>query len=359
MRLAPGLLLLPLLLPGAALPQEPARISCSLDDKACAEAATRGHVVTKIDYWRHALARPLERRIDAAPHELVEFLTLDNIKSGFPERPRAAKPSRRFLRDLQAAIAELPPGVRRLGAARLAGIYLVQELGGTGFTDVIYDARSNPVAGLIVLDVAVLQKRANAWATWKENTPFKPEPGFRLAASIETQGHDNRKNTIQYILLHELGHVVSIGEKIHPPWTIEPKEVSSRADYRFFDLSWTVAAGENRYLTKFDDVFPQRKDVVYYLEPKLPASQMAEVYGRLARTNFATLYAVTKPGDDFAEAFASYVHTVLMRKPWEIRIYRHGKVAQVYKACWSEERCAEKRRILEGLLARGAIAAAP
>jgi len=344
------LLVLAVLCPGAALAQEPVRVPCRHDDKECAAKALKGHAITKLDYWRSALARPLEQRIGEAPPELVEFLTLDNIQSGFPDKPRAAKLNREFLRDLQAAIRELPPGVRRIVSGKLAGINLVRDLGGTAFGDTIYDAHSNAVAAFIVLDVSVLERRANAWATWKENTPFEPQSGYRLTALIETKEQDSRKNAIRYILLHELGHVVSINERIHPSWNVEPKDVASPADYPYLGLSWTISKTDNRYLTKFDEKFTQRKDVVYYLKPKLPAGEMVSVYENLERTNFPTLYAVTNPSDDFAEAFASYVHTVLMKKPFEIRIYRDGKIAKVYKSCWTEQRCAEKKAILESLL---------
>jgi hypothetical protein len=46
----------------------------------------------------------------------------------------------------------------------------------------------------------------------------------------------------------------------------------------------------------------------------------------------------------------NYVHTVLMKRPWEITIRHEGKVALTYKPCWQEARCAPKRRILEDLL---------
>src|SRR5262249_33377682 len=158
---------------------------------------------------------------------------------------------------------------------------------------------AKPVAGFIVLDISVLARTANAWVTWKENTPFKPQPGYRLTAVIEPKSGDTRKNAIQYILLHELGHIASIGEKIHPSWNVEPKDVPSPADYPYFALSWRVAAADNRYVTKFDDDFPQRREVVYYVGAKLAAGQMVDIYDRLALTNFATLYSVTGPGDDF------------------------------------------------------------
>ena len=77
---------------------------------------------------------------------------------------------------------------------------------------------------------------------------------------------------------------------------------------------------------------------------------MLATYGALERTNFATLYAATNPNDDFAESFASYVHTVLMAQPFAIEIHENGRLAKTFKACWSEARCAEKRRILEALL---------
>jgi hypothetical protein len=95
----------------------------------------------------------------------------------------------------------------------------------------------------------------------------------------------------------------------------------------------------------------ERRDVAYYFGAKLGAEQMAATYASLAVTNFPSLYAATHPADDFAEAFASYVHVVLMRKPWQVTISRDGEVLRVVDACWEEPRCAGKRKLLEELLA--------
>ena len=86
------------------------------------------------------------------------------------------------------------------------------------------------------------------------------------------------------------------------------------------------------------------------VQAQLGATDMVPVYERLARTNFPTLYAATSPGDDFAESFVSYVHTVLMKRPREITIRHDGKVAKTYRTCWEEARCAAKCKILEDLL---------
>ena len=336
--------------PVAAFAQDGAPPNCRDDDKACATKAVKNHVVKSMAYWQHAFARPVDERIGPVPPEVVDFLKLQNIADGFPEKPHAAPIAADFLRDLRAALAELPDPVKRRLNAKLAGIYLVDDLGGTGFTDQVYDARATAVAGYVVLDMAVLNRHiANSWATWKENTPFKAQPGFRLAVEIETGANNDRKNAIQYILLHELGHVLAIGENIHPSWDVKPQDVRSLSAFPFAHASWTVKG--DRYASRFDAAFPQRRKVVFYLEPKLQAGQMPATYGNLARTNFSTLYAATSPGDDFAEAFANYVHTVLMKKPFAIRIYRDGTLVKTYRPCWEQARCAFKRKLLEQFLA--------
>ena len=50
------------------------------------------------------------------------------------------------------------------------------------------------------------------------------------------------------------------------------------------------------------------------------------------------------------ESFVSYVHTVLLKRPLEIRLYRDGRIAKTYRSCWEEKRCAEKRKFLEEFL---------
>ena len=107
--------------------------------------------------------------------------------------------------------------------------------------------------------------------------------------------------------------MLAINRDVHPRWDLDPKDVPASARFPFFELSWTIDRKASRYDSKFDASFPARRSVAYYLGAKLGAADMAPAYEALARTNFPTLYAATSPGDDFAESFVSYVHTVLMR----------------------------------------------
>jgi hypothetical protein len=325
--------------------------TCADTDVACASKARQQHVVKKNEFWKRAMSLPVEKRLAAAPPELVDFLRLDNIAQSIQNKPRAPVLAPEFMREVMAAFDELPHPVKSLLTAKLVGIYYIEDIGGTGFTDVVYDASGNPVAGFVVLDPSVLLKQtANGWATWKENTPFMPSAEFRLSAEIEGESQNTRKNAIQYILLHELAHVISIGGNIHPSWNIEPRDIASLSSYPFFQLSWTRSEDRSRYVSLFDGTFAQRKDVVYYFGARLPAKKMVGVYGSLEKTNFVTLYGATQPGDDFAEAFASYVHTVLMKRPFAIRIYQNERLVKTFEACWHQPRCAEKKRLIKQLL---------
>ena len=324
---------------------------CQDSDKPCLLRAIRAHPARLLAGWKEDLARPLGERLAVAPASLVDYLNLDNRLNDFPERPRAAVLDAGFIDDVKGAIAGLPPALWQLFERRLAGVYFVEELGGTGFTDFVADEAGRQVAGLIVLDAGVLKKQtANAWSTWKENTPFSADPLYRLEARIETEANDNRKNAIRYILLHELGHVLSIGGNIHPPWNVDAADIQSPSDYPFFSLSWTIDRAAKRYVSLFEADFPQRRNLSYYFGAKLTAADMDATYANLQQTNFPSLYAATRPGDDFAEAFASYVHVVLQRRSWQVTITRGGELLKDFRACWDEPRCAGKRRLMEQIL---------
>ena len=328
-----------------------AELPCKKGERECAFKAMKAHPARTAAFWKATLSRPIAERQGPAPPGLVEYLNLDNIANGFPEAPRASVLAADFLADVRGAIDDLPPAVRRVFGDTFAGVWFVDDLGGTGYTDLFLDARGQPVGGHIVLDAKVLGKfTANAWATWKENTPFKAGGGWALEARIEAPANDNRRGAIRYILMHELGHVLAINGRVHPRWDLPPKDIPEGDRYPFFDLSWRIDRKASKYVSKFDDAFPLRKSIVYYVGAKLEAAQMVPAYASIEKTNFPTLYAATVPGDDFAESFASYVHTVLMKRPWEITIRKEGKVAKTYRTCWEEARCAEKRKILEGLL---------
>jgi hypothetical protein len=321
-------------------------------DINCLHHLHSSHRVRDVGYWRAFQALPIDTRILAAPAKLVEYLNLDNQLNSFPNQPRSARPERQFLKDINAAIREIPAAVKTLIDARLMGVFLVEDLGGTGFTDYVFDEQRVPVGAFVVLDASVLTRSANAWATWKENSPFVAEPGFELQANIESAAEDNRKQALQYILLHEFGHVASVGQNFHPRWDEWDCRKNPPEQFPFFQLSWQLKdAADCKAISKFDQSgFGYRGEVVYYFGAKLAAAVSQDVYAQLEQTNFPSLYAATSPADDFAESFVTYVHQILLGKPFAIRIDREGQQLTDFRGCWGSARCAAKQAVIATLL---------
>jgi hypothetical protein len=316
------------------------------------EKAANSHPIKSIETWRAELGKPIQQRVEGASEGMVEFIRLANQVDGFAERPTIPKLDAGFLADFKAALKELPPDVLKVVGNRLVGIRFVANLGGSGYTEYVYDLNGQVAGAFVVFDSTVFQTiTANKWATWKERTPFKQEHGYSLDAQIETPALDTRKNAFQYILLHELGHVVSVGRNIHPNWNKSIRQQAASAEkLPFFETTWQFDTAGGIVKSKFDRDFLQRKDVVYYGAARIPGSSMGPIYASLAQTSFSTLYAATGPGDDFAEAFANYVHVVKLKRPWNISLAKDGKVFKTITSCWEETRCAQKRRIIEELL---------
>lgn len=295
--------------------------------------------------WKAGFDSPLESRFAVAPPRLIERINADNLENGIAQRAHPSAPSSEFMRDLGAAIATLPPEVKRGVAHKLAGIYLADNFSGSGMAEMLYDAGGRPAAGLVVLDGSLLEKRsANDWATWKESQPFYQDGShWTLRAQIEEPREDSRVRAIQYILLHELGHIVSINTDLGPDWELRGRPVPAAALYPFIGLGWQ-ATPEGAYAPLARNDFRLRGEIGYYERGgRLPASAMAAAYQQLQSTNFASLYGATNPWDDFAEAFATYVHSELMHRPYVVRLYRDDVLQATYGPCWAQARCDAKR----------------
>lgn len=311
------------------------------------------HPAKKLSFWKGVEERPLDRRLIEAPPMLIDYLTKDNVSQGWPQKPRSVKLEPDFKADLLFAIRSLPQPVLDRLQESLAFVTVVRDLGGSAYTDfLVSDEKGFSPYSFVVLDIESMNRRANEWATWKENSPFASSPATRLTAIIEEPSTDDRRHALQYIMLHEIGHVLAFNSPRYPRQWVSPTG-PRHFEAGFLALSWAYDESKQRSVSLLEDQLPWRKRVAYYApdERKVPIAEAREFYEDLRETNFPTLYATTNYNDDFADSFASYVHVVLQKKPWEIRIESEGGAEPfVYGSCWDEPRCKQKRLILESML---------
>ena len=302
----------------------------------------KNHAARKAYSYEGWQQKPVFERISAAPDILVDYLRKDNQLNGYPELPTSKKCDNLFMADLQGALAELPEPVKKHIRNHLVGIFTVSNLGTTGYTEILYNFGVNRL-GFIVLDIDYLERSANDWATWKENSPFRSQGGYRVKATIEAKESDNRRQAIQFILTHEIGHLVGAIHDVHPDWFTggDPK------DFAYSKISWFKKG--DKILSKYDRQFPLRSEIGYYRFEKSPMSsdRILECYHQLNETDFSSLYAATNMWDDFAETYVIYVHAVIQKKPWEIDIFKGDTFVESSDTCLLKEKGSVKKKFMD------------
>lgn len=295
--------------------------------------------------------RPVVERVGPAPAELLDYVAMFNAVTGCESVPNAAVASPDLLADFECAIRALPPVVTAQLEKVLLGMYFARGLGSSAITQVVGNAEGDVIGVVVALDVdALISRTANDWATWKENTPFAQADTVTLAARIAEPEADTRSNAMQFLLLHEFGHVLTAGKGFLPDWWRALDPGASTNDYPFLRCAWQISA-DTAIVPKTGDDFLGRASARFYGEPLLDAGHVLAVYHGLQSSSFATLYASTNAYDDFAETFATYVHCVLMHKPFSVSVRCDGVLTLELDDFWTSQRSAPKRAFMESFFA--------
>jgi hypothetical protein len=229
--------------------------------------------------------------------------------------------------DLSRAVRELPQPFARLFERHVCAVVLVHAAPMTG---TVGSLARDPAQGIIFLNVDNLSLSADAWLAFKESTAFQPAAGLEYRGRMSAPGDDPRAVLLEYLLVHELGHVL---DHVQPEYELIDA---------FKQLSWPRRdrLSQTRLIH-----YPERVDA----EP-LPDAALEDYYDVIRSGAFTSPATVSNANEDFADSLASYVHTRLRGRPWQLDVLRGGQLAVRLESCWQEPRCAEKRGLLERML---------
>jgi len=303
------------------------------------------------DFWSMMTQHDVIDRHGPAPEELVRYVGMVNQALNVPATPVAAAAPADFLRDMQTALMQMPASILKMLDGPLLGVFFSTGLGSSAITDVVVNRDGQILGSVVMLDLnAFMDRTANAWATWKENTPFAASSRLRLEVEIADGLDNTRANAMQFLLLHEFGHVLTAGKQFLPIWWLPPDAMKQTGDYDFLRLGWQIDA-DKRIVPKREEDFAERTGIFYYDTKGLDDTAMLAAYRALQGTSFPSLYASTNAFDDFAETFATYVHSVMLGKPARVRIVSDDAVYLERESFWTSPRSQPKRAFMEELLA--------
>jgi hypothetical protein len=306
------------------------------------------HPTRDIAYWSLSWKeKSLVERISAAPAALLEKIRIENKIDGFSEIPSPAEPAPEFFEAIHKINHILPEKVRMLLEERIIGIFIVRDLGGSGYAETVLNEEGREYYAVIVLDRNILLKRtANEWATWKEKSVFKHSDGIKvnLRVAIESPANDTVVNAITYILLHEIGHAIGMVSGVHPSWSNSARVSDA---YPFTKLSWIMSG--NQAISLFDDNIPQRRSIKPYAfdHSLLSLDEAPDLYKNLySYSNFPSIHAAVNLWEDFAESFVTYVHVIYEKKPHIAYLTTDGNPDMIYYSCWNRKICESKMKFL-------------
>lgn len=272
-------------------------------------AATDGKYYPKFTSWTDSINNITPIHID--------FIKRMNLIDGFDEIPVTTSQFNQMKDRLLAVSQSFSPELKILLNQSVRGVYFCEKLGGTGVTGIIYE-NNHPVGGFIILDASMLNQSANEWITAKENSAFTSVK-IKLGIQIESNNNDTPENALRYIFLHEFGHILSIVKKQVPDFRDSKRDFS---DYPFFKGAWL---DENT--TAFASEFKVIKKVKFYTKEKINLDDnWKNIYPVINETPFATLYSTIHPDEFFADLFASYIHTVEDKRPWNLTLMEKNKI---------------------------------
>ena len=293
---------------------------------------------------------PLAARIQPAAPAVTALARHRNLGNGVAIEPRPASVEHPVAQALARMLAELPEGLRRLAQEQVGAIYLVEGNFGSARVDAVRDAQGRVFGGCILLNLDALARSANAWASWREESAFRTEDGYRIALTLEPAQTDSVEAALRFVFLHELGHILGMVAGVHGFWAApETWWLNARSPY--VRLSWPLDGDRpgTGWLGRFPVLALPR---FYRFEgAPLPRSAAPVVYRLLRETDLPSLYGSIDPYEDFAEAFAIQVHTRLLGRPFRVDLYLGPAHIGGFRSCLDTGRCPEKAAFLESLLA--------
>ena len=306
--------------------------------------------VQRLSSYPGALQRPLREKISLGSEALLDWQHRINLKYGQDKRPSKASAENPLVAKVHRMVARLPQRIRDLASRHLVALYLLENDWGTGTTEAVQDEQGRWKYAYIALNLTALTRSANGWGTWKENSAFRPGQGHEIRMVLEKPGDDTEEAAIRFIFLHELGHVLGLALGAHGWWDAEETPAVTR-DSPFLAVSWRYT-DQGRMASRWAARYPDFAKLAYYSfdKAKLPLSAAESLYGALSKTDFPSMYGATNIYDDFAEAFAVYVHSQMLGKPYRVEVFRNGKRRLTYRSCINTGSCPDKVGALESLL---------
>lgn len=317
--------------------------------------------VRKIGYWESQLKRPINKRMNLDDQALTDHVVKAYALSSEPSSilnirtPSDEDKIKQFESKLKLTLEELGPQFKKILEQKIVSFVPMENVNSSGMILDIpsRDKNGDPVYhGIVVMNIDHFLMPTNQWASLRLESQYIGKDGKHLEISLNEPSKIESKNLpnsisdidgARYQLLRQIGLVITMGTHLVPlKQKLNGIDKNFDSDQSWFaKLSWKTENGRTH--SRFKNI----------LSPKLLANigkniaSIETLYEKLEMTNFPTLAATKSVSEDFAESFANYVHTQILKKPYQIKILNNETIIAQYSDCWGQDRCLDKKTAIE------------
>ena len=203
------------------------------------------------------------------------------------------------------AFTLLPPLHQRILKQHLLSISFMDNMPNTALTSPV-----DPVGGIKMFNItfraSLLNDNVSEWATWKENSCFTPAADSSYKVRVEGGNLD----AIIYVLLHEATHIVDVVTGITP----HPEDAKALVEPTAFTKEiWRLM---NMPAEPYIDSLLEKTR--FRSGKPLSISLAPDVYAKLSKTPFPSLYATAAWSEDAAELITIYHMTTRLKQPFYV-----------------------------------------
>lgn len=252
----------------------------------------------------------LETRIGEAS---ADVLTMFRNAGMAPVQHQLSEEERNIVLNV---MENLPSVHQEMLRKHLRCISFLDEMPNTALTSTL-----NPEDDFKVFDLtiraAILKQTVSEWLTEKEYTCFDTTD-----SNIRLLINGGKLNALQYVLLHEATHIVDGSLEVTPSDRVYSNEsIPDSLSNPFIKGVWS----------KRSELHPSYQDAVLNNiafrrgGQKMPISEAVNVYKRLSKTPFTSLYSLSSWHEDLAECTTILYVTKRLKQPFQILVYRDDK----------------------------------
>jgi hypothetical protein len=243
-------------------------------------------------------------------------------------------PKNKELSIIEKYLSMISPKMRKILEQRLIAIYFVENLSGGGLTNWLVNEK-NQIYCYIIFPINLFDTSLSQWLSNADSMNFsKDVTGVNWQISIDTgQG----LTAFYYALFHEIGHVLDYVSNATPFLWFELQllEKDTAGATKFLKQTpFTKNVWQDHYSPTRENNFYYRK---YFIFPGsgrhlgLEISEATVLYREFSGTAFVSLYSVKNWAEDFADFFIYYHLTQVLKKPYQIRVYKNKKIDFEYE----------------------------